>query len=115
MMQSEYPAYPATVNDEVKHEHVKRVGGMLLGSENVKVAKKVMAGEDFAFYQEVIPGVMFGIGIRNEQLGAVHSPHSPYFFIDEDVLPIGAAVHTALAEIYLHEQHESVNRRGHSV
>ncbi|KAL0321635.1 UNVERIFIED_CONTAM: IAA-amino acid hydrolase ILR1-like 5 [Sesamum calycinum] len=57
--------------------------------------------EDFAFYQEVIPGAMFGIGIRNEKVGSIHSPHSPYFFLDEDVLPIGAALHTALAEFYL--------------
>ncbi|KAL5712052.1 IAA-amino acid hydrolase ILR1-like 5 [Ranunculus cassubicifolius] len=103
MMDDEYPPYPAVINDKVAHEHVKRVGGILLGSENVKVADKVMAGEDFAFYQEVIPGVMFSIGIRNEELGSVHSPHNPRFFVDEDVLPIGVAVHTALAEIYLRE------------
>ncbi|RVW60912.1 IAA-amino acid hydrolase ILR1-like 5 [Vitis vinifera] len=63
----------------------------------------VVNDEDFAFYQEVIPGVMFSIGIRNELVGSVHSPHSPHFFLDEDVLPIGAALHTALAEIYLDE------------
>ncbi|KAF5184000.1 hypothetical protein FRX31_026413, partial [Thalictrum thalictroides] len=35
MMQDEYPAYPITVNDEVKHEHVKRVSRLLLGLEKV--------------------------------------------------------------------------------
>ena len=80
-----------------------RVGKLVLGPENILIANKVMASEDFAFYQEVIPGVMFSIGIRNELVGSVHSPHSPHFFLDEDVLPIGAALHTALAEIYLDE------------
>ncbi|KAL8551113.1 hypothetical protein ACS0TY_000261 [Phlomoides rotata] len=107
MKQDEYPAYPACVNDEGLHRHVERVGSLLLGPENVKDGKKVMAGEDFAFYQEVIPGVIFNIGIRNENIGSVHSPHSPYFFLDEDVLPIGAALHTALAESYIRDRHHS--------
>lgn len=96
------------MNDESLHLHVKRVGKLLLGSENVKVGAKVMAGEDFAFYQELIPGVMLSIGIRNEELGSTHSPHSPHFFVDEDVLPVGAALHTALAESYLREHQKSV-------
>ncbi|KAL3521727.1 hypothetical protein ACH5RR_019876 [Cinchona calisaya] len=108
MKQTEYPPYPACTNDESLHEHVERVGRLLLGPAHVKEAKKVMAGEDFAFYQEVIPGVMFSIGIRNEKVGSVHSPHSPYFFLDEDVLPIGAALHTAIAEIYLNGLNHSV-------
>ncbi|KAG7974165.1 hypothetical protein I3843_06G034800 [Carya illinoinensis] len=103
MKEEYFPLYPAVVNDERLHLHVERVGKLLLGPENVKVGKKVMAGEDFAFYQELIPGSMLSIGIRNDELGSVHSPHSPYFFLDEDILPIGAALHTALAEIYLSE------------
>ncbi|GFP94326.1 iaa-amino acid hydrolase ilr1-like 5 [Phtheirospermum japonicum] len=109
MKEDKFPVYPACVNDEKLHEHVKTVGGLLLGPENVKLAKKVMAGEDFAFYQQVIPGVMFSIGIRNEKIGAVHPPHSPYFFLDENVLPIGAALHAAVAEFYLRDRSHSVS------
>ncbi|XP_073035664.1 IAA-amino acid hydrolase ILR1-like 5 [Primulina eburnea] len=107
MKEAEFPTYPACVNDERLHRHVERVGELLLGTENVKKAAKVMAGEDFAFYQQVIPGAMFQIGIRNEKVGSVHSPHSPYFFLDEDVLPIGAALHTAIAEVYLRDGKQS--------
>lgn len=103
MKEEEYPFYPAVVNDEKLHRHVQETGVLLLGPDKVKIAKKVMAGEDFAFYQQLIPGVMFSIGIRNERVGAVHSPHSPYFFLDEDVLPIGAALLAAIAETYLNE------------
>ncbi|KAL5719239.1 IAA-amino acid hydrolase ILR1-like 5 [Ranunculus cassubicifolius] len=35
MMDDEYPPYPAVINDEVAHEHVKRVGSILLGPKNV--------------------------------------------------------------------------------
>ncbi|XP_015576080.1 IAA-amino acid hydrolase ILR1-like 5 isoform X2 [Ricinus communis] len=107
LKEDEYPSYPAVVNDKNLNMHVQRVGSLLLGPENVKTGEKVMAGEDFAFYQELIPGVMLSIGIRNEKLGSVYSPHSPYFFIDEDVLPIGAALHTALAETYLDDHQHS--------
>jgi IAA-amino acid hydrolase len=101
------PLYPATVNDEKLNLHVERVSRLLFNPENFKMGQKVMAAEDFSFYQEVIPGVMLDIGIRNENVGAIHSLHSPYFFLDEDVLSIGAALHTALAEIYLNEHQQS--------
>ncbi|CAM8935098.1 unnamed protein product [Rhodiola kirilowii] len=106
MKEEDHPAYPAVYNDPKMHEHVKRVGALLLGPENVKEGKKLMAGEDFAFYQEVIPGVMFSIGHGNEKVGSIHSPHSPYFFLDEDSLPIGAAVYAAVAKLYLDEHQQ---------
>ncbi|XP_037486447.1 IAA-amino acid hydrolase ILR1-like 5 [Triticum dicoccoides] len=96
-----YPMYPAVVNDERLHRHVENVGRSLLGPDNVKPGEKIMAGEDFAFYQQLVPGVIFGIGIRNEKVGSVHCYHNPHFFVDEDVLPIGAALHTAITEMYL--------------
>lgn len=88
----EFPQYPATVNDESLRQHVDKVVKVMLGPENVKLAEVVMAGENFAFYQESIPGVMFGIGIRNERVGSIHCPHSPYFFLDED-----ADVHSSIS------------------
>jgi IAA-amino acid hydrolase len=99
----DYPMYPAVVNDENLHRHVEDVGRRLLGPDKVKPGEKIMAGEDFAFYQQLVPGVMFGIGIRNEFAGSVHSVHNPLFFVDEDVIPIGAALHTAIAESFLTE------------
>ncbi|KMT00875.1 hypothetical protein BVRB_9g221480 [Beta vulgaris subsp. vulgaris] len=95
------PPYPAVINDDTLHHHVGAISRVLLGARNVLRGNKVMAGEDFSFYQEKIPGIMIAIGIRNEGVGAVHSPHSPHFFVDEDVLPIGAALHTIFAETYL--------------
>ncbi|KAJ1377827.1 Peptidase M20, partial [Sesbania bispinosa] len=99
-----FTPYPAVVNDKDLHLHVERVGRLLLSPDNVHPAKRVMAGEDFAYYQEVIPGIMFSIGIRNEKVGSIHPPHSPFFFLDEEALPIGAALHTAIAELYLNER-----------
>ena len=102
---------PAVVNDGDLHEHVMKVGKLMLGPEKVQVATMAMASEDFAFYQEVVPGVMISVGIRNEEVGSVHSPHSPHFFLDEDVLPIGAAFHTAFAEMFLDEHQNPIGHK----
>ncbi|XP_042403411.1 IAA-amino acid hydrolase ILR1-like 5 [Zingiber officinale] len=104
MLAEEYPIYPAVVNDEELNDHLQQVGALLLGQDKVKMGGKIMAGEDFAFYQQLIPGVMFGIGMRNERAGSVYPPHSPHFFLDEEVLPIGAALHTAIVELYLNQR-----------
>ncbi|CAH2070015.1 unnamed protein product [Thlaspi arvense] len=107
MHEEDHPMYPATVNDPKLHEYVEKVLKLLVGPENVKPGQKVMAGEDFAFYQQRIPGYYLGIGIKNQEIGSVHSVHSPYFFLDENVLPIGSALFAALAEMYLQRPSKS--------
>jgi IAA-amino acid hydrolase len=52
----DYPVYPAVVNDERLHRHVDDVGRGLLGPSKVRPGEKIMAGEDFAFYQHLVPG-----------------------------------------------------------
>ncbi|KAH9757035.1 hypothetical protein WN944_008188 [Citrus x changshan-huyou] len=95
--------YPPTVNDEDMYEHVKKVAIDLLGPTNYRVVPPMMGAEDFSFYSEVVPAAFYYIGIKNETLGSIHTGHSPYFMIDEDVLPVGAAVHATIAERFLNE------------
>ncbi|CAA7049127.1 unnamed protein product [Microthlaspi erraticum] len=104
-MHEERPMYPAVVNDHKLHDHAEKVLKLLVGPEKVKPGGKIMAGEDFAYYQQRIPGYYLGIGIKDEEIGSVHSVHSPYFFLDENVLPIGSALFAALAEMYLQDHH----------
>lgn len=101
--EKEYTIYPPTVNDEKMYEHVRKVAIDLVGPTNFRVVPPMMGAEDFSFYSEVVPSGFFYIGIRNETLGSIHTGHSPYFMIDEDVLPIGAAAHATIAERYLNE------------
>ncbi|KAL2513154.1 IAA-amino acid hydrolase ILR1-like 6 [Abeliophyllum distichum] len=96
--------YPPMVNDDRMYEHVKKVTTNLVGPENFRVVQPVMGAEDFSFYSEVIPAAFYYIGVMNETLGSVHSAHSPHFMIDEDVLPVGAATHAAIAERYLNDR-----------
>lgn len=101
--EQEYTIYPPTVNDDDMYGHVRKVAIDLLGPTNFRVVPPMMGAEDFSFYSQVVPAAFYYIGIRNETLGSTHTGHSPYFMIDEDVLPIGAATHAAIAERYLIE------------
>ncbi|KAL5199473.1 hypothetical protein ABZP36_020676 [Zizania latifolia] len=96
--------YPPTVNDARMYAHVKAVAGELLGAGSYRDVPPMMGAEDFSFYSQVVPAGFYYIGVRNETLGSVHTGHSPYFMIDEDVLPTGAAVHAAIAESFLAER-----------
>ncbi|GMH00706.1 hypothetical protein Nepgr_002545 [Nepenthes gracilis] len=101
--EKDYTIYPPTVNHEGMHEHVRKVTVDLFGPEKFQLVPLIMGSEDFSFYSQEIPAAFYFIGIRNETLGSVHSVHTPYFMIDEDVLPFGAAAHAAIAERYLNE------------
>ncbi|RVX11904.1 IAA-amino acid hydrolase ILR1 [Vitis vinifera] len=83
------------------YEHAKRVGEILLGEPNVQLVPITMGAEDFSFYSQKVPAVMFELGIKNETLKSDQPLHSPYFVIDETALPIGAALHAAVAISYL--------------
>ncbi|XBI98541.1 hypothetical protein VPH35_018768 [Triticum aestivum] len=101
-MEEKLKHYPATVNDEGMYAHSKEVAEAMLGEANVKVAPRSMGGEDFAFYAQRAAGAFFFIGVGNETaMDRVHPVHSPHFVLDEGVLPIGAAFHTAVAIEYL--------------
>nr|DAD31041.1 TPA_asm: hypothetical protein HUJ06_009892 [Nelumbo nucifera] len=93
----ERPMIPPTVNDKRLYDLMHRVSTGIIGHDNMHVAPCYMGSEDFAFYLDQIPGTFLLIGTRNEKIGAIYPPHSPYYTIDEDVLPIGAAIHAAFA------------------
>lgn len=48
--------------------------------------------EDFAFYQEQVPGALFFMGVSNEQKGILGMPHHPMFAADEDAIEVGVKV-----------------------
>lgn len=45
--------------------------------------------EDFAFFQEVVPGALFFMGVSNEEKGIVGMPHHPMFVADEAAIAVG--------------------------
>ncbi|KDO82610.1 hypothetical protein CISIN_1g013395mg [Citrus sinensis] len=97
----EHPTLPPTMNDVRIYQHVRRVTAEILGEENVKLAPIFTGSEDFAFFLDEIPGSFLLLGMLNDSVGSLYPLHSPYFTIDEHVLPIGAVIHAAFAHSYL--------------
>ncbi|PWA65624.1 peptidase M20/M25/M40 family protein [Artemisia annua] len=95
------PFFPATINDAGLHKFFQNVAGDVLGVNNVKEMLPFTGAEDFSFYQEVIPGYFYFIGMNNDKNGKPASLHSPFFQLNEDVLPYGAAMQATLAATYL--------------
>ncbi|CAI8608404.1 unnamed protein product [Vicia faba] len=91
----EHPTILPTTNDERIYQLGKQASCMIVGEENIKLAQISTGSEDFAFFLEKVPGSFFFLGC-----GSIYSAHSSHFFIDEDVLPIGAAIHAAFALSY---------------
>lgn len=104
-LDEDMPFFPPTVNNADLHGFFQSVAGSLLGHNRVN-DMQLMGSEDFSFYQQVIPGYFFLLGMENASVERLESPHSPYFKINEDALPYGAAFHASLAANYLLKTHQ---------
>lgn len=88
------PSYPSLINDNKMVDFLKQNVESLLGKDSIIVKEKPSLGvEDFAYFLEKVPGAFFYLGTRNEEKQIIHPAHSSLFDIDEDALPIGAAIH----------------------
>jgi amidohydrolase len=83
--------YPPVINDQSLFFMMKDS----LDENRFKLIKPMMFAEDFAFYQQKVPGMFVMLGTRNEEKGYIHPLHSCYFNFDEKVLIKGV-------ELYLH-------------
>lgn len=89
--ESNHARIPPTINDEGVYQLGRKAACMIVGEENVRLAPKISGSEDFAFYLKKVPVTFFLLGSNSN-----HSTHNPYFsLLDEEALPIGAAVHAA--------------------
>jgi metal-dependent amidase/aminoacylase/carboxypeptidase family protein len=57
--------------------------------------------EDFARYQQHVPGAMYWLGVANSELGYNGMPHSPGFVADEEAIFVGAKTMAAVLLDYL--------------
>lgn len=76
----------------------------VFGPEGVINFPPCMGGEDFACFQEKVPGVFLFLGVGNEAKGIVNQWHNPHFDADENSLKYGAAALAQLAYSYM-EKH----------
>jgi amidohydrolase len=88
----EFPQHaPATDNHAELIEVMNVAGKNLLGPEAMKwIDVPSLGGEDFAFFQQVVPGAIVRLGAAVPDRDERQPLHSSLFDIDERCLPIGA-------------------------
>jgi amidohydrolase len=93
--------FPATINDEEMTAFVVKVAKEILGEDKLSLLRPLMGSEDFSFYLQKVPGTFAFLGVENKEKGIIYPHHHPKFDIDEDILPLGTALHVAVALEYL--------------
>lgn len=84
---------PPAVNDGREARRARRTVTDLLGEDAAATLDRPnMAGEDFAFYLEEIPGAFLRIGAREPDADPDAGTHSPRFVAAEESLFVGGAV-----------------------
>ena len=99
--------YPVTVNDPVLTEQMvptlTRVASTGPRPMGIEVVPKVTGAEDFSFFQRLVPGLFFFVGVTPPDVepSKAYSNHSPRFIADERGLEVGVRALANLAVDYL--------------
>ncbi len=87
--------YPVTINDPALTAAMvptlQRVAGPNTDTSGLLLVPKVTGSEDFSFFQRLVPGLFFFIGVTARGVDPAQAPsnHSPRFAVDEDGLKLG--------------------------
>lgn len=94
--------FPPLINDEFIAEQLYSSAIKALGEDKcILGGKATMAGEDFAYFTQEVPSVLFKLGCRNEESGIIHPLHHSSFDIDETCLSVGVTAFVSFALDFL--------------
>ena len=93
-------------NDAACAHRAERAAEKLFGSDALDDYEGTLAGEDFAEYLKIVPGVFVFLGCRNPEVDASWPQHSCHYNVDESVLKNGAALAALYAFDFLAERKE---------
>lgn len=92
------PGYPPVLNDAELTTRFFELAKEEMGEESVQeLDRPIMAGEDFAFYQQKFPGCFFFLGSGSEKEDARWEWHHPKYNVDEQSLKTAVRVMLKLA------------------
>jgi len=86
-----HKGYPAMFNNAEVNNWMRSVTNDLVGQEAIVNHEYGMGAEDFAYMTKKAKGAMFMLGAATKD-GITRNHHSDIFDINEEVLPVGAAV-----------------------
>lgn len=89
--------YPPLINDEQTTAFARATAQNIAGVSGVSTFAPKMFAEDFSYYAQEIPGTFWMLGIRSPEKSGAPGLHNSKFVIDEDALPIGAALLASMA------------------
>jgi amidohydrolase len=92
---------PVTYNDPQLVDETLPTLRRLIGDANVLSLKPFMPAEDFSYYQKVIPGFFYFLGVGNKAKGLMPAWHTAEFDVDEESLVVGVKVMTNVLLDYL--------------
>ena len=93
------PQNPVTFNDPALAEESLPALLRAAGAGNLLARRPVMGAEDFSYYQRVIPGFFYWLGVANSSKGITAMIHTAEFDADEECLVVGVrAMATALLD-----------------
>jgi amidohydrolase len=92
-----------TMNDVALTERMAPTLKRVAGADKVAIAKQTTTAEDFALYEQKVPGMFFFLGIvpKGQDASKAAPNHSPRFFVDEAALVPGIRALANLAVDYL--------------
>jgi amidohydrolase len=93
--------YPALWNHVDETMLVAECGEHVVGEENTFIMEPIMAGEDFAYYLQHVPGAFFFTGARNDKIDANYPHHHARFDIDEKSMLIASKMLASAALRFL--------------
>lgn len=90
--------YPAVINSENEANLIIKNSRNLFGEESViDNDSPIMAGEDFAFYQEIFPGSFCYVGSGSEDSDSTYMWHHPKYNVDNRFFLTAAPLMVSLA------------------
>jgi amidohydrolase len=95
---------PVTYNEPALVEQTLPTIRRIVGAENALVLKPFMPAEDFSYFQKVVPGFYFFLGVGNRSRGITAGWHTPDFDVDEESLVVGVKVMSNVLLDYLDTQ-----------
>ncbi len=80
---------PAASNDKAMYEAFAQSCMNVGGKDFLLPLERSPGGEDFAYYEQLKPGLLFGLGMRNDDKGFNRPAHTKDWDIDEDGMETG--------------------------
>jgi amidohydrolase len=96
---------PVVFNDPALTARMTPVLERAAGRDHVTTIPPLTVGEDFAFYQEKVPGLFFFLGTNAPGADPSRAApnHSHYFTVDDSALVVGVRALASLAVAYLED------------